>query len=352
MATERDFERVQIRKRKGGRWYVRFREGGKRTEACLQVSNKVRAIERAGEIDKDLRDGKPWQWRLGRTRPGELTFREVVAEFLEKYTKWSETTRRQNAGTVTMLERQFGGKPVSQVDVRQIEDYLARRRDEGLSVASHNRYLCVLKVVLGKAMEWGHVRENAAAQVKCIPEDQKAPRPYHDDELERLLPALRTDHRDIVVVYSETGLRKSELMKLKWADVDMGAGTLTVRQPKNGRDRTIPMSTNVKRILQARRKEWEASPVVDIEGTVYGSRADIRQALRRAFVPAQITSERGKVLRPIHSLRDTCITRLVAAGVPLDRVQVLAGHNSVEMTRRYALTREASLREAVTKVFG
>ena len=59
-----------------------------------------------------------------------------------------------------------------------------------------------------------------------------------------------------------------------------------------------------------------------------------------------------KVLRPIHSLRDTCITRLVAAGVPLDRVQVIAGHNSVEMTRRYAETREASLREAVAKVFG
>jgi len=352
MATERDFERVTIRKRKGGRWYARFREGGKRIEVCLQVTNKVRAVALAGEIDKDLRDGKPWQWRLGRTRPGELTFHEVVAEFMLKYTKWSETTRRQNSGTVTLLEREFGGKPVSQIDIGQIEGYLARRLEEGLSKASINRYLCVLKVVLGKAMEWGYVRDNAAARVKCIPEEKKAPHPFHDDELERLLPVLRTDYRDIVLVYLETGLRKGELMNLKWVDVDVGSGTLTVRQPKNGRDRTVPMSTNVKRILKAQREKWEASPVVDIAGSVYGSRADIRQALRRAFVPAKITPDRCKVLRPIHSLRDTCITRLVAAGVPLDRVQVIAGHNSVEMTRRYAETREASLREAVAKVFG
>ena len=44
MAKERDFERVTIRKRKGGRWYARFREGGRRIEINLQLTNKVRAV--------------------------------------------------------------------------------------------------------------------------------------------------------------------------------------------------------------------------------------------------------------------------------------------------------------------
>jgi len=319
---------------------------------ALKVTNKVRAEEKAQKISDALEAGQPWEWVLDRVSAGERTVKQVIDEYLEKGSRWGETTRRQNASTVAMLVREFGELPVSSLTQGAIEGYLARRRDEGLSPASSNRYLCVLKVALSKAVEWGYLRQSPADQIRCIPEGSKQPRPYQDEELERLLPELRPEVSDIATVYLETGLRRGELMELRWADVDLGGRALTIRKPKNKRDRTVPMSTSVHRILEARRKEWQASPVVELEGYVYGRAADIKQVLRRAFVRAQIGMDRRQVLRPIHSLRDTCITRLVQAGIPLDRVQVLAGHNSVEMTRRYAETREASLREAVAKVFG
>ena len=79
--------------------------------------------------------------------------------------------------------------------------------------------------------------------------------------------------------------RKGELIKLLWSDVDFSARTITVRSPKNKRDRTIPMSTRVFEILTQRRREWQSEQtgkrVKDVR--VYGPLADIRQVVRRAW---------------------------------------------------------------------
>jgi integrase len=343
--------RVRLIKR-GSRWYARFQDQGKRQEKALKLTTKKRAEERAVLLNEALEKGEPWEWVLEGIRPDERTFGQVLDEYLEKGSRWAARTRRANAGTVNIIRRAFGELPVMKIDRAAIEAFLARRRDEGLSVASNNRYLCVFKAVLTKAEQWGYVRANPASPIRCTPEGKKAPRPYMPEELDRLLPELRPEHRAVVEVYLETGLRLSELASLRWADVDLAAGALTVRSPKNHRDRTVPLSTKVAQILRDRRQKWEAEPIVALEGLVYGPKAEVRQVLLRAYRRARIAPERRQWLRPVHSLRDSYITRLVEAGVPLDRVQVLAGHNSVEMTRRYALTREASLFEAVRTVFG
>jgi len=318
----------------------------------LKVTTKIRAEELAAKLNHSLERGEPWQWCLGRTHPGERTFGQLLDEFLEKGSRWGPRTRVRNAATVNALRREFGDLPLSRLTSAKIEGYLARRRAGGLSAASSNRYLCVMKASLAKAHEWAYLPASPAAAVRCLREDKKAPRPYLPEEIERLLAVLEPRHADVLRVYLETGLRLSELASLRWADVDLGARALTVRGTKAGRDRTIPLSGTVAAILERLRRERAADPVVGIEPLVFGTKADIRQVLRRAYNRAQIPADRQQWLRPIHSLRDSYITRLVEAGVPIDRVRLLAGHADVSMTLRYAATREASLFEAVQKVFG
>jgi len=344
----------QVRLRKHGRyWYARFTHAGKRHEIPLRVTNKVPAEAKARQINDALDCGEPWEWVTGRLPAGSRTFAEVAEEYLDKGSRWADSTRKANLSTVRMLVREFGGLPVTQIDGRGIEAYLARRRDdqdEPLSKASRNRYLCVLKVVLGKAQEWGYVPLNAAANVKMEPEGRKQPNPIRQDEKERLLAALQPQHRRIAEIYLQTGMRRGELVSLLWGDVDFAAGTMTIRDPKNRRDRTIPMSVRVCQALQERRREWEAERrgrQVDLR--VFGPPADIRQVLNRAVRRAGI--EEGRRGRLQHRLRDTFITHMVEKGIPLDRVQVLAGHNSIEMTRRYAETRPEALREAIAQAF-
>jgi integrase len=110
---------------------------------------------------------------------------------------------------------------------------------------------------LTKGVEWGYLRQNPAAGLKQEPEGRKLPRPYRDGEVASLLEALDPVTRDVATLYLETALRRGELMKLLWADVDLIAATLTVRAPKNHRDRVVPLSTGALRVLTERRRQWQ-----------------------------------------------------------------------------------------------
>ncbi|MDA0337517.1 MAG: tyrosine-type recombinase/integrase [bacterium] len=336
--------------KRGRLWYARFRADGRRHEIPLKLSNKERAERKAAEINDALEKGESWEWLVDRVRPGERTFSDLATEYLDRGSRWSESTRRGNAGTIGQLLQEFGDTPLTMLSRSAIEGYLARRRDEGLGKASRNRYLASLRVILAKGVEWDYLRQNPAAGLKQESEGRKLPRPYRDGEVAALLAALDPATRDIATLYLETALRRGELMKLLWGDVDLVGASLTVRAPKNRRDRVVPLSTGALRVLTNRRHQWQQEQTdgrADLR--VYGPRAEAHKAVRNAW--HVLAPERHATLRPLHSFRDTAITRLVNAGVPLPVVQELAGHATIEMTRRYAEVSPEAVREAITRVF-
>jgi integrase/recombinase XerD len=350
-------ERVQMRKRAGGHWYVRFTDNeGERHERCLKreggtaITNKIHAGGMAKELADLLDEGQPWEWFFGGTRPGERTFGSLVDEFLERGSRWSPSTRFGNAGTVNQLRQEFGERPLPKISSRDIEEYLARRRLDGLSESSVNRYIATIRVILEEGVKWGYLRRSPGAELKQKGEGRKLPRPYHEDEVTRLLAALDPETRDVAQLYVHTALRRGELMKLIWADVDLVGATITVRAPKNNRDRVVPLSPEALRILSDRRPKWEReqSDVHD-DPRVYGPRADIHKTVRASW--HVLAPERHDTLRPVHSFRDTSITRMARAGIPLHHVQEFAGHASVEMTRRYAEVSAQDLRDSVARAF-
>ena len=319
---------------------------GRRGHEALEVTNLTVAERKAREINDLLEAG---QYAKLRTRQASKhkTFSEAVKEFLRTYDRWSDSTRESTMSTVNMLVEEFGDRPIRDIDSHAIDGYLARRRDEGLSRASSNRYLAALKVIFKKAAEWGYLVVNPADLVKMMPEQQKKPNPYLDDELEQLLSCLQPRHRQIAEVYLQTGMRRGELMKLMWKDVDFGSRLITVRDPKNNSDRVIPMSELVREILwDMRHRDGEAHSSL----VVLGSLANIRQVLTRAMERAGIAEDRRD--RPLHRLRDTFGTKLAEKGVPADRIQKLMGHRDIAMTLRYVETREQGLRDAIAVSFG
>lgn len=285
----------------------------------------------------------------------------MVEEFIDKgcpQTRhrggyWSESTRRQSKSTLNLLVQQLGELAIGDVDAEAIEAYLARLRDGGKSKGTRNRHLAIFKVLLAKAHEWGYTPANAAREVGTERVGRKKPRPYREEELARLLRVLEDRHRTIATVYLETGLRRGELLKLLWSDVDLETRTLTVRDPKNEDDRAIPLSSRSYEILAQRRREWkkERRHTLVIDPRVYGNLADIRQVVDRALRRLNLDADRRAWLRPVHSLRDTFITRLARQGVPLDRRMKLAGHRDPNMNLAYGEVEPESLREAITQTF-
>ena len=220
---------------------MRFVHQGRREHFSLKVTRRDLAEKEAGEIN-DLLEAGQWSKIRNRAEARHRTFSEVTTEFLTKGNRWSESTLKGCSASLNRLLSEFGELALTDIDAGLIEAYIARRRDEGRSKGTRNRELAIVKAILKKAFEWGYVAHNAAADVTTERQGKKTPQPYMRDELARLLAELQPRHRSIATLYLHTALRRSELMKLRWADVDWEVQTLTVRAPKNDDDRTIPLS--------------------------------------------------------------------------------------------------------------
>lgn len=147
------------------------------------------------------------------------------------------------------------------------------------------------------------------------------------------------------------GLRASEVRALRWGDVDLRAGTITVRlamvhgeidSPKSGHQREIPIAPALLSILTVARVGKQSPDLVAprADGEPWGD-TGLLQAVRRAALRLGIEGRR------FHSLRHHFVTVLFSAGTPAPVVQALAGHGSLSVTQRYAHHSREQRRAAV-----
>ena len=150
-----------------------------------------------------------------------VTFSEFLAEFRQDFGGWSDNTWRGNSGLLKKLSEEFGHEHLREIKPRQIDGYLSRRRREGLTPATTNRYLATLKVLFGVAKLWGYLDESPACGIRMLKEQGKVPQALTEGELDALLGQCREDLRAIVLIAGDTGMRRSELQRLTWGDVDV-----------------------------------------------------------------------------------------------------------------------------------
>jgi len=171
-----------------------------------------------------------------------------------------------------------------------------------------------------------------AAPEKTAPWDRRTPYPPAD--VERLLAAATGEDRALVLLGAHAGLRVSEALALRHADVRLGDDELDVRDGKGGKARTVPVSESLASALRegAHTDSQDSREDGHAEGRVLRLRDD-RQArlrLRRLTVAA------GVPYRGYHALRHYCGTRLMRDTGDLDTVARVLGHSSIETARVYA----------------
>jgi excisionase family DNA binding protein len=181
----------------------------------------------------------------------------------------------------------------------------------------------------------------------------RAPLPEFDfldfDEAKRMVSATNDQLRTMVLTALRTGLRHGELLALRWQDVDLVAGRITVRQnvvrgmigtPKSGKPREIPLGEDVLAALKAHRHLRGPLVFCNSGGdmlTDSEQKNPLTHACRRAG------------LRPIgwHVLRHSFASQLAMRGATLKVIQELLGHSTITMTMRYAHLAPRVSREAV-----
>jgi site-specific recombinase XerD len=219
----------------------------------------------------------------------------------------------------------------------------------GLKPTTVNRKLASLRGFLKWAAEAGHIQTPLALKVpKFEPEQRPGPRWLDRREQSALLRRVERggQARDIAIVklLLNTGLRVQELCALTWKDVTVSErkGTLTVRRGKGSKRREIPLNKDAREALESAGYGLHAGSE---EAIFRGQRGPLTprgvQTLLARYGPTD-----GPSLSP-HALRHTFCKNLVDAGVGLEKVAALAGHEDLETTRRYCAPSLKDLEKAV-----
>ncbi len=212
-----------------------------------------------------------------------------------------------------------------------------------ISSGTINRYFAAISHVLSVAVhELGWLHENPVRSVKKLKEPRGRVRFLSPEELKRLVDACRAERNrflfPFVLIALSTGMRKNEVLGLKWADFDAKARHIVLHDSKNGERRSVPVPPNVCVTLGILRKEAELhlakTTLMDVQyifpGRKAGGRLDIRQPWERAVKAASIEDFR------IHDLRHTAASYLAMSGSGLLEIAHVLGHKSLDMVKRYA----------------
>jgi integrase len=201
------------------------------------------------------------------------------------------------------------------------------KRKETVRPATVNREVNNLKAMFSKAVEWGKLKENPGRKVKALKGEVNRLRFLYPDEIQKLLSNCQDEFKPVVEIAINTGLRKSELLNLKWEQIDFNTNTASIVDTKNQEDRQIPLNETARKILEGMERK---SPYVfrDAEGSTF---IDVRYSFENAVKKTGLQDFR------FHDLRHTFASNLIMQeGVELNDVRELLGHKRIDMTLRYA----------------
>jgi len=272
---------------------------------------------------------------------------------------WHERgeARRDSADmdrALAWLQKQIGQRtPLQSIDNNLVARLAAARRAEGASPATVNRSaLEPLRAILRRAGDvWGQKVARIDWRAHLLKEPAERIREMTAAEEATLFAALRPDFHPVARFLLVTGLRRAEACRLRWADVDLDGGRITVRG-KGGTLAVLPLADAAVAIL---RGEWgrHAARVFTYEvkhewGGKVGGRAPIEpDTLGTAFWRARKAA--GLADLRLHDLRHTFATRMGRATGNLQHVQQALGHKRVTTTMRYSHVTDDDLRASLNK---
>ena len=255
------------------------------------------------------------------------------------------TQQRMESALRTQLLPTFGPRRMDGIDRSDVTAWFDRYSQT--APAGANRTLDILRQIFSYAIECGHVDSNPTRGIRHNPRP-KVTRFLSRSEIARVLAVLRA-HRgrgsgrqqaDVIRLLLLTGCRKSEILFLRWSEVD--GDTLRLTDSKTG-PRTVALSTGAQAIL-ARQPRAESAYVFPSLRDLSRPRSSELSLWRKVRREAGLDDVR------LHDLRHTFASHAVMRGVPLPVLSHLLGHSRDRMTLRYAHVGDREAEEAAERI--
>ncbi|GBD38340.1 Putative defective protein IntQ [bacterium HR37] len=164
---------------------------------------------------------------------------------MEKYLEWAKAHHRapeRDIAASKPLLSFFGGKYVGELNLWLVEKYKARRKAQGRKPETINKELGVLRRMFNLALERKLITKNPIQGIKLVKVQKYLPRVLTEEEFKRLYQSASPHFKPILLCAYLTGMRRGEIAKLKWSDVDFERGYIYVKESKNNESRAIPLA--------------------------------------------------------------------------------------------------------------
>lgn len=326
---------------RGKIWYVDYGVDGRR-KRFRASADKGEALKMLAALRTDIERAA-----FGFEKKKVVLF----SDFAEEYKKIKSEARAVKSveARVKHLVKHFKDTPLSKITPEMVEEYKQKRLkakvrvpegapERTLKGSSVNRELATLKNMFNVALRQRRFRgENPASQVAFFAEQ---PRDYvlSREEVARLLEAADERLRKIILIALNTGLRRGEILTLKWSQVNFNDGVISFARTKSTMFHRVPMNSVVLEVLGSIEKKGDyVFPGRWGRGHISDYKKPFEIARAKAGLPE---------LR-FHDLRHCAGTYMAMAGVPLTTVQQILGHRDIKTTTRYINPNDDNRRKAV-----
>jgi integrase len=287
----------------------------------------------------------------------------TVGEYLDRWlseavrgTVRESTFSRDKYLVTNHIKPSLGRLKLKNLNALHIQGHYRERLDSGLSGSTVQKIHHVLHKALAQAVRWNLIPRNPADSVKAPTPVPKEMHPLSAEEAQRLLEAAQGDRLEALYVLAiHTGMRRGELLGMRWEDVDLDSASVRVRrtltridngrrlalaEPKTRRSRrTVGLTQRAVEALRSHRarqaeEKLKAGSLYASQGLVFAGEgggfinpSNLRQ---RSFAP--LLKRAGLQQITFHDLRHTCASILFRSNIHPKFVQELLGHASVAIT--------------------
>jgi integrase len=302
------------------------------------------ARRKATEINLDIAEGKnPAEVKRG--HKAELIFSELFAEYLERHSKPKKKTWFEDQAQFRLyLEKPLGKKKLSTIDRKSIAHIHSSITKAGYAPTA-NRVKALLSSVFGWAISAGLCESNPVIGVKSNKENQRD-RFLQSDELPRFFKALAEEPnstiRDYILISLLTGARRSNVLAMRWQDINFERAEWRIPMTKNGTPQTVALSPEAIEILHCRKPSDKATFVFPGSGKS-GHLEEPKKGWKRILERAGIDNLR------IHDLRRTLGSWQAKTGASLAIIGKSLNHKNQNTTAIYARLDLDPIRDSVNK---
>ncbi len=331
---------LSIFKRDNGVWYILYKEEGRIRWKSTGETTRVEALRKLSDFKQLLR-----------VRPKTKTVSVFTTAFL--------SFARQNYARPTVdifsialghLKRISGDCLLTSLTAQHPDRYKVTRLADKVSGVTVNVELRGLRAVMNVALRWKLVSENPFAKVELVRVPDVPPVFLTKAHFQKLVSLIKEGWlRDVVFFAVSTGMRRGEILNLRWEQIDLPRRLIHVQsnptfKTKQGKRRTLPLNEVAFQLL-SNRVGRSASPYVFTARDEKVAESYLSHSFKDYARLAGL-SERVH----FHSLRHTFASWLVQDGVSLYEVQKLLGHSNIAVTQVYSHLQPEGLHSTVNRI--